>query len=236
MTEETNGNPATKLLDHYFKTIKENEEFLRRNAGETYGEVIDLINDAIDYMISETEKKESKEDYIRNPMSFFLYHILTPQSYAILTDLLVGNLPACFMELRLMLESMVKCYFASLHPDPDLFFEAKLELLEKVLDEQKISTSKLLKDFGNKIGLRDEPIALWGKLSKDWVHTRGIVKRVVDEIVEKSDVPSWALIIPMHYTDTDLNAINELGKRISQFRKLLKVTIENKNRFEGIEK
>jgi len=213
MAEETKS-PATEFLDRYCKTMKENEEFLRGNAGGTYGEVIDLINDAINYMILETEKKESKEDYVRNPMSFFLYHILMPQSYAILADLLVGNLPACFIELRLMLETMAKCYFAGLHPNKTL------------LNEQKISTSKLLKDFGNKIGLKDEPIALWGKLSEDWVHTEGIVKRVVNEIVKKSEIPSWALIIPMNYADADLNAINELGKHISQFRKLLKVTME----------
>jgi len=206
--------------------LKENEEFLRRNARETYGEIIDLINDAIDYLRLETKKKESKEDYVRNPMSFFLYHVLMPQSYAILTDLLVGNLPACFMELRLMLETMAKCYFASLHPNKTLFFETKLELLEKELNERKISTSKLLKNFGNEIGLRDEPIALWSKLSEDWVHTKGFVRRVVNEIVEKSEIPSWALVIPMNYTDVDLDVIDELGKRVSQFRKLLKVTID----------
>jgi len=118
---------------------------------------------------------------------------------------------------------MTKCYFAGLHPNRTLFFEAKLELLEK---EQK-SISKLLEDFGNKIELEGEPIALWGKLSNDWVHPRGIVKRVVNEIVEKSDVPSWAWIIPMNYSESDLDTIKELGKRISQFRKLLKAPMEN---------
>ena len=43
MVEETNL-PATELLDHCCKTMKENEKFLRSNAEETYGEVIDLIN------------------------------------------------------------------------------------------------------------------------------------------------------------------------------------------------
>lgn len=225
MVEDANS-PVIELLDYYHKTMIKNEEFLRKNAEETYREVIDLINDAIDYMILETEKKRGIENYIRDPMFFFMCHILIPQSYAILTGILVGNLPSCFMEIRLMLETMAKCYFASLHPDETLFFETKLELLEKKLSEQEISTSKLLKNFGNEIGLKGEPIALWGKLSNDWVHTQGIVKKVVNEIIKKSDVPSWALIVPMNYTDADLETINELGKRISQFRKLLKVTIK----------
>jgi len=73
MAEEAKGNPRAALLEDYYRVMKENEEFLHRNAEETYGEIIDLINDAINYMILETEKKESKEDYVRNPMSFFLY-------------------------------------------------------------------------------------------------------------------------------------------------------------------
>lgn len=227
MTKETREDSPKQLLEYYSKVIEENMEFLRRNAEESFGEVIDLINDAIDYMISETKEKRGVEEYVRNPLSFFLYHVLMPQSYAILTDLLVGNLPACFMELRLMLETMAKCYFAGLHPNKTLFFEVKLELLEEWMGKREISTARLLKDFGNKIGLKDEPIKLWGKLSKDWVHTRGIVKRVVNEIVEKSEPPSWALTIPMNYTIADLDDIRELGKRTSQFRKLLKATMDN---------
>jgi len=47
MAEETKS-PATELLDRYCKTMKENQKFLHRNADETYREVTDLINDAID--------------------------------------------------------------------------------------------------------------------------------------------------------------------------------------------
>ena len=225
MTEESEDSSPTALLDLYCSTMKENKEFLHRNAEKTYREVINLINDAINYMTMafETKKKENKVDYVKNPMCFFLHHVLMPQSYAILADLLIGNLPACFMELRLMLETMAKCHFASLHPNRTLFFEPKLELLEK----QKRSTSKLLEDFGNVIGLGDKPVALWGKLSNYWVHPRGIVKRVVNEIVEKSDVPSWAWIIPMNYSESDLDTIKELDKCISQFRSILKATMKN---------
>lgn len=49
MTEEAKRNftEADNYFDYAMKIMKENEEFLRRNAEETYGEVIDLINDAI---------------------------------------------------------------------------------------------------------------------------------------------------------------------------------------------
>ena len=39
-----NSTAADNYLDYAMKTMKENEEFLHRNADETYGEVIDLIN------------------------------------------------------------------------------------------------------------------------------------------------------------------------------------------------
>jgi hypothetical protein len=53
----------------------------------------------------------------------------------------------------------------------------------------------------------------------------GIVMRVVSEVVESSDVPPWALVIPMSYTENDLKDINELGKRTSQFKSLLRTTL-----------
>ena len=226
MAEETNS-PATELLDHYCKTIKENEKFLRSNAEETYGEVIDLINDAIDLVGFAVDRENSKEDYVKRSMIFFLYHILMPLSYAIYTDLLIGNLPACFMELRLMLESLVKCYCADLKYPEHVFFQEKLELLENKLRKNSISTSKLMKDLGKRIGLKNDFVTLWGKLSEYWMHTKGIIDKIVSQIGEKSGAPSWALVIPINYAEDDLDTIKELGKRISQFRKLLKVTIEN---------
>ena len=62
MSEETNS-PATELLDLYCKTMKENEEFLHRNADETYREVTDLINNAIDLIGFAIEREKSIEDF-----------------------------------------------------------------------------------------------------------------------------------------------------------------------------
>jgi len=218
--------PTENYLNLIAKIMKENYDFVREKADETYTEVIELINDAIDYLAAEIQKGKSKDDYVKDPMLFFIVHILMPQSYAIHTDLLMGNLPACFMELRLMLEAMVKCYFASLHPDKNLFFELKIISLEDWLSKQNISTSKFLEEIGKEIGVKRELVALWGKLSRDWIHPRGIVERIVNKVVEKADVPPWALAIPMNYTENDLDDINELRKRVSQFRRLLRIVVE----------
>ena len=208
------------------EVTKENEKFLKEKAKESFGEVIELVNDAIDYAIFIAKRKEIKEEYTNRPIIFFVFNVLMPFSYGIFVDLLVGNLPACFYELRVMLESIAICYIADLHPDKDLFFEIKLLSLEEVLKEEKVSTSKLLEEFGKMIELEDEPLKLWGKISQDWIHTTGIAKKIVEQVVEKSELPPYALVLPMSYSEADLGTVEELGKRVSDFRKIFKTTMD----------
>jgi len=121
------------------------------------------------------------------------------------------------MQLRLMLESLTKCYLSDLKYPNQIFFQEKLKLLEK---ESK-KDYQLMKEIDEQLDSGNGFIALWGKLSQDWVHAKGVIDKVVSAIIEKSDVPAWGLVIPMKYTETDLNAIVELQKCVSQFRKLL---------------
>jgi hypothetical protein len=225
MTNGTENSPAAELLNLYSKIMEENDKFLYENAEFVYNEVSGLINDAIDLIGS---RLVSHEDYTRRSMGFFIHHILLSASSAIHTNLLIGNLPACFAELRLMLESLVKCYLADLGYPDQPFFQKKLELLE---NEGK-STSKLMRELGKVLGVGNKFNALWSKLSNDWVHTKGLVARVVNQFVEKSAPPAWALVIPMAYQPSDLEAIEELGKRISQFRMLFKTAIEKYQQLE----
>lgn len=224
MAEEPEGNSTAveKYFGDVIEVMRENEEFLRKNVKETYEMVIGLVNDAIDNVTLTVKKPESKKNYVERSMVFFIIHIHMPFSYAIHLNLLTGNLPACFIELRLMLESLVKCYLADLKYPNQTFFQNKLKLLE----QEPLSTSELMKLLGRRFGVKNDFVALWGKLSNDWVHTKGVTEKVVSHIIRKSDMPPWAIIIPMSFGEDDLDTINELGKRISQFRSLLKVTME----------
>jgi len=219
MAEETKNNSAATedYLNDIICVMKQNEAFLRHNAEETYYEVVGLINDAIDYVMFAVKK--NPEDYAKYSMIFFLHHILMPFSYAIHVDMLTGNIPVCFMELRLILESLVRCYVADLKYPDRTFFQERLELLDAENKREKKSTSKLMDELGKGLGLNF--VALWGKLSQDWIHTKGIMDRVVAQVVMKSDIPSWALVIPMNYAASDLDTIIELRNRISKFRSLL---------------
>jgi hypothetical protein len=209
--------------------MKENEKFLLENAGETYDEVISLIIDAINCVGLAVEGEKRKENYIKSSMVFFMYHILVPSSYAIQMNLLTGNLPMCFMELRLMLETLVKCCLADLKYPDQSFFQKKLELLgeetKKKTDKNKNVPKReydFMKELDSELGLNEKSIKLWSKLSQDWVHTKGVINRIVTETIEKSDAPSWTVIIPIKYAKNDLDTIGELHKRISQFRSILK--------------
>jgi hypothetical protein len=224
MAEETKSN-STLMEDDLNCTIgvmRKNGVFLRQNAEESYYEVVNLINDALNYLGFAVKKKGSKEYYVKHSMVFFLYHILVPFSCAIHLNMLSGNIPVCFMELRLVLESLVECYLADLRYQDQSFFQEKLKLLEE--EKEKKSTSKLMRELGEQLGLNF--VALWGELSQRWCHTKGIVDGVVAQVVEKSDAPSWALVIPMHYAKSDLDTIDELRSRISKFRSLLAAAME----------
>jgi hypothetical protein len=84
----------------------------------------------------------------------------------------------------------------------------------------------LLGEFGEMVELGDEPLKLWGKISRNWVHTIGIVSNIVKQVIEKSEPPTYALALPMKYSEADLSTIEELGKQVSSFRKILKTTMD----------
>ena len=212
-------NSSNELNDLICKDIKENEEFLRKNAKDVYEEVIGLVNDVITMLSIILEKFKTGEEAAKHPMAFFVLHIFMPMSYGIYVNLLLGNLPACFMQLRLIHEAMAKCYFVEKIDSSQEHFSIKLEALEQVLKEERISTTKLMKELGYDF------VKLWGKLSESWVHPRGILKRVTDRIVERGMPPSWGFGLPATYTNDDLDDLKELKKRVAEFRALLKNVI-----------
>ena len=133
MIETANSSLSARkeYLDHIFQVMKENESFLYGDSAKAYEEVVGLTNDAVDYIGFAIEKGASVETFVKCAVLYFLNHVLTPVSGAIYINTLTGNLPACFMELRLALESLVKCYLADLKYSERLFFQERLNLLEE---------------------------------------------------------------------------------------------------------
>ncbi|MHA1645658.1 MAG: hypothetical protein ACTSV0_11570 [Candidatus Freyarchaeota archaeon] len=201
------------------RNIQENEDFLRSKAKETYAEVVGLVNDAIDHIIFFVEEK-MVEDYGKFAVIHYVHQILMPLSYAMVIDLLTTNLVACFMELRLMVESLVKCYFADLKYPEQPSFRKKIELLDEERKQRKTIT-KLMEEYG------EDAKELWKQLSEEWIHTKGIVNRIVKEITNKSELPAWPVVLPITYADTELDVLEELRRNVSKFRRLLNAVIED---------
>jgi len=219
MSEEANQqNPSREsLLNYVFHVMKENESFLYKDARDIYDEVIELVNDAIDFarLIS------SQKDYSNRAMSFFLLHVFMPQSYAMYVDLLGGNLTICFGELRLMVESLAKSISADYMWEENKFFGEKLEMLEEYMRKERKSITYLIGLAENNLGIQGDFSDLWRRLSNEWIHAGGLMKRVVDYVANRQDAPPWGLVIPMRYNQNDLPNINDLRQEIIKFRKIL---------------
>jgi len=107
-----------------FKEVMDyNTLFLSNKAFESFREILDLTNDTqnlMDTPFQEQDVNKIQEKFLsminsewgESSISFFYYHILIPHSYSLYLNLLTGNLPMCFVGLRFMYESLMKCYFA----------------------------------------------------------------------------------------------------------------------------
>jgi hypothetical protein len=204
-------------------TMKKNYKFLLTNAKEPFGKFNELMNDVIDLMGYGLERKE----FGKYSMVFYIHQILIPSSYTIYLHLLLGNVPACFRELRLALELLIKSYCADNKFQNMDFFKDKMEALQNEMDTRRTTITKLMNDFGVKTQCNQEAVDLWRDLSKEWTHAPGIVNRIIQQTTNKSKLPSWSIIIPVTYEKADLDTINDLGKKFAIFKSILRVTLEH---------
>jgi hypothetical protein len=220
------GSGVVKLPSNFMKMtqsiLEENEAFCEPNgvAHETWVEIVELMNDAVDNIMWETTDIDWKSAFPRYAMLNYFFSILMPLSYGIYLDFLAGNLPVCFAQLRTLLEQLAKCS-ASDRKYPELaFFQERVRALEDSMGHDRLSLSKLIEIVA------PEGLPIWRNLSKDWIHFRGF-DRIVTIVAERQDVPGWSLTIPIGYSDTELPEIEELGKYISQFRRILAKDVED---------
>lgn len=117
-------------------------------------------------------------------------------------------------------------YLADMKYAKIAFFRERLEELDKELWQNRQSISKSMKGLGTKLNVGDGFSVLWKELSESWFHTAGFANKVVENIVNSSNAPSWALVLPMPYSLNDLDTIYEFGRRNAEFRSLLAVTMK----------
>ena len=146
-----------------FEIMGKNEGFLMRNHKMVIDEVVELANDAIDYALSSTRKEAEEKQFGKQAFNFYIRQILMPESHAIFTNLLMGNLPACFRGLRFMTEMMAKCYLADVDYSKDLFFGDKIKKIhtEEVGSKRRIPEIRFIEDFDEKLKTGNKTKNLW---------------------------------------------------------------------------
>lgn len=178
MSEATVSDPRADLRHSITRAIEHNEAFLHKNAPDVYDQLVSLVNDAIDAMISASGVPTREADYVERATAFSVYHALLPLRDALLLDLLVGNLPGSFLLLRLLLETLVKCWT----PDRDYpqlpFFADRLQ----ALDGDKATTTQMIRTMGEVLQDGGAGIMLWRDLSRQWAHMPGYSRRIVTAV------------------------------------------------------
>ena len=224
MTEQLDRtSPGAGYLRHVADVMAENDVFLEEHAKETYNEVVELINDAID-QVAEMGRTRDAVGVSTSAMAAFAFHTVLPLGYAIYLDMLTANLPVCFMQLRLLLESLTKSRLADQRNPGPSFFPEKLESIES----ETWNISNLMREMDHLMDTRERFLTLWRNLSNEWAHTRGLTDRIVTR-VQKGSVPPWALVVPSIYAKDDLEDLAELHTRISELRALLKAVQDAPN-------
>lgn len=194
------------FIDLIAKTIKENEEYFTNDKNKgAFHEIVELANDSIDLI--------PNSDDISNPRTVFWLHALQPLSSGIFVCLISGNVLACFMQLRLLVE-----YLALYSMTKSLPGDGLLEKYEQIRSDYDGKTiSKLLKDFDS------DAFELWKKLS-EWHHAKTYSARIEKTTVDEG-VTLWSIIQPAPYSKEDAIELKELEELIQIFRQILKRTL-----------
>lgn len=204
--------------------MQKNLKFSKENTKEVHKEFVELVKYSAYCTSFVAKHKKLKHELSKWCMVAYLYHILMPFSFGIYTDFLTGNLPVCFFQLRLMLEAMVKCYYADSKYPPHLSFQQKLELIET---ENK-TVGQLIEEVGSILMIKKKRIiSIWHEISKEWIHPKGVINKIVKAFIESEEVPPYRVVLPIHYEKIDVGDIKKLGRQITEFRKFLKSVMES---------
>ena len=212
------------FIEKTSQIMQKNLKFCIENTEEVHKEFVELLNYSRECASFVANHEKLEHELSNWCMVAYLYHILVPFSFGIYIDFLNGNLPVCFFQLRLMLEALVKCYYADSKYPPHLSFQQKLELIET---ENK-TVGKLMEEVGGILMIKKKKItSIWHKISKEWIHAKGVINRVVKAFIESEETPPYRVVLPIHYEKRDVREIKELGKQITEFMKFLYLVIES---------
>ncbi len=195
--------------------LRQNAEFCQSNqeARETRTELSRLMNDGVDYIVWIAKFKDWHLVRTSSTTANYVFSMLFPLAQGVYLDFLAGNVPSCFMQLRMLVEQLARCFEADAEYSGKGFFQDKLVNLEAEMSRTRRSLSSLISSLDNRA------VDLWRNLSNRWVHMRHF-EPIVESILGPG-VPGYALTVPSPYTTTDIQDIAELRATVTMFRKIL---------------
>lgn len=206
------------VLDKNFKNVQ-----VFKGFREAFTETIELINDIIDLWKPYTSKDlptlARKSGFIFN-----LFHFVWPLSNGVLMDLLMGNIPACFMQLRVIIENSVVSFLIdyNFRLGEEFYIYSYEDFVNKINEERKRFSNIVKNDFKEVFGeeLSRKTIALWGCLSEEWLHFKGYFRRVC-EIIDSGQRPRSYMLVPTVLSEDDKEDLKDLALSISSAREIL---------------
>jgi len=221
------------LLDNYLNSYGLSE------LNEAFHEVVEFQKDIIRCFLRCDDKNITIDTLTKSAYLFALYYIAFPTTYAILGNLLLGYMPACFMLLRLIVESLVKGLivdqkykFKNINivaiENWENYIKKSRRKSKKIGKEEKLSMSGILKNWVKElVGSTEAKIVenIWGKLSERYVHFRGYAERVGERALglkNSADVlPLDMVVVPIQLDDSMVLELQELRDSVNEVRKLL---------------
>jgi hypothetical protein len=189
---------------------KTNEFLLKQDKqiGESYNLVIELWNFCFEVEIECSRKNLSS-------LSAMLLFVVEQRLCSMMNALLLGDIPACYMFMRVILEGVVDGVVASIRV-PDLPFPKNFEWLKEIEDEKHFSFNdkcKLLLPSWVSNETKEKCYKLWKELSEYWVHANGTIKKLQKRYEEETKnlevPPMWALALPCTYNVPGTNEVDE---------------------------
>jgi hypothetical protein len=155
-----------KMFQEDIKNIRENIRFSDKN--KEMKSIIEKVAElSVDFLKYDNFTKKNHEKFASGNWALWAYmnYVFTPYSHEICTNFIVGNFHTCFLQLRFILEALVKFYLADSKYPSHLYFQQKLELLEL---EYGRNTKQIMEDV-EKISQKEGIYSLWKNLCK-FVH------------------------------------------------------------------
>lgn len=217
------------IASNIYDVLVHNEMFLSK-----HDKFINVLSCTMELSTNDTvrlwqENISGINEYMTEPEGLYLTLYHYPRSTALIVNLLSGDVPTCYFQLRVMLESLA-CSYNVKHSKcltSHYNTEKMLEYIESVRAERE-NLKSVMKNTSRKLGLSGNAsfTYLWNITSSEYIRTAGFISRFKKEM-KNSIPPAGSTVVPIRYCESDKKNLKKLGTCIAAFRVILDKVFED---------